>query len=643
MLPRTPGLLVLFTFLWASSAGFVCRAEQSQPVPPVRYHFGDNANSGAPWADPNFDDSSWPIAQGGRWPMPAFYSDGFVWVRVRVPVRSDAMGPLAVHITENSLLGSSSFPVADEAYVNGLSVGHRGSFPPHAEISFSALDFVSNLPVGVAVQGPTAVVALRVWYPPIMRGPRSFASAGFDIDESRFLHLAAYAGHVTSLLAIGPDLALNVFIASMGVGLLVLWRWTGGRELLLCSGMLIAYPAYDLFGELSGLGLVVTSWRVGSLIATALTLAAMAVTVEFVWTTHVLRVLGIKRLLQAAMAIFNGALLFGTLATAPSPILLGSLMALVPSALLYSFIAIGVNLWALFFVKGNRLIAAALLLIPIAVILGLLGAQWGGTIGPFRVFFFSLAFFLSALALFVMLGQRAWQAWRARDELRVEFEAAREVQQQLVAPAVDVPGFRIESVYAPATQVGGDFFRIVPEGDGGVLVVVGDVSGKGLRAAMTVSALIGTLRTIPLVSPGWILNALNSGLAGNLHGGFVTCCAARITHDGRVTIANAGHLSPYRNGFEVEVGAGLPLGIDPMCEYEESPFLLPLAERLTFVSDGVVEARNASGELFGFERTLAISNQPANAIAEAARQFGQEDDITVLSVTRTAATEPALA
>jgi phosphoserine phosphatase RsbU/P len=71
--------------------------------------------------------------------------------------------------------------------------------------------------------------------------------------------------------------------------------------------------------------------------------------------------------------------------------------------------------------------------------------------------------------------------------------------------------------------------------------------------------------------------------------------------------------------------------------------LLPLAERLTFVSDGVVEARNASGELFGFERTLAISNQPANAIAEAARQFGQEDDITVLSVTRTAALEPALA
>jgi hypothetical protein len=72
MLPRTAGLLVLFTFLWASSAWFVCRAEQSQPVPPVRYHLGNDPNSGAHWADPNLGDSSWPIAQVGRWPIPAF-------------------------------------------------------------------------------------------------------------------------------------------------------------------------------------------------------------------------------------------------------------------------------------------------------------------------------------------------------------------------------------------------------------------------------------------------------------------------------------------------------------------------------------------------------------------------------------------
>jgi serine phosphatase RsbU (regulator of sigma subunit) len=233
-----------------------------------------------------------------------------------------------------------------------------------------------------------------------------------------------------------------------------------------------------------------------------------------------------------------------------------------------------------------------------------------------------------------MLGQRAWWAWRARDELRVELEAAREVQQQLIAPAVDVPGFKIESVYAPAKQVGGDFFRVLPEADGSLLVVVGDVSGKGLRAAMTVSAIIGALRTMPALPPTRILGALNQGLVGQLRGGFVTCCVARIGRDGWVTIANAGHLSPYCNGAEVEVGSGLPLGISAQADYEESQFVLEPDKSLVFLSDGVVEARNAAGELFGFERTLAISNSNAEAIAQTAINFGQDDDITVLSLTR---------
>jgi serine phosphatase RsbU (regulator of sigma subunit) len=156
---------------------------------------------------------------------------------------------------------------------------------------------------------------------------------------------------------------------------------------------------------------------------------------------------------------------------------------------------------------------------------------------------------------------------------------------------------------------------------------------------MTVSAVIGALRSTPPVSPAWILNALNNGLARQLHGGFVTCCAARITRDGMVTIANAGHLSPYRNGAEVEVEAGLPLGILPGAEYEESQFLLEPDEPLTFLSDGVVEARNAAGELFGFERTREISREPAGKVAQAAQAFGQEDDITVLSITRAAGLE----
>ena len=107
-----------------------------------------------------------------------------------------------------------------------------------------------------------------------------------------------------------------------------------------------------------------------------------------------------------------------------------------------------------------------------------------------------------------------------------------QTQQRLVPPAVDVPGFRIESVYKPAAHVGGDFFYIRPLERGGVLVVVGDVSGKGLKAAMTVNLVIGALRTMPPLPPTRILAALNRGLVGQMQGGFVTCCAVRVDRGG---------------------------------------------------------------------------------------------------------------
>jgi serine phosphatase RsbU (regulator of sigma subunit) len=299
----------------------------------------------------------------------------------------------------------------------------------------------------------------------------------------------------------------------------------------------------------------------------------------------------------------------------------------------FNFITIGTNMWAFLVRRQNRAIAAALVIIPVASALRNIGIPIAYVVGNVSVDFFSLGFLVSATALFITLGQRARAGWRSRDELRVEFEAAREVQQQLVAPAVDVPGFKIDSVYAPAKQVGGDFFRVLPEPGGSVLVVVGDVSGKGLRAAMTVSAIIGALRTMPSLSPPRILSDLNRGLAGQLRGGFVTCCVARIGADGEVAIANAGHFSPYRAGAEVDIPAGFPLGLVPDATYDEAHFRLHSGEVLTFLSDGVIEARNSSGELFGFERTLAISTSSAETIAQAAIDFGQDDDITVLTLT----------
>jgi serine phosphatase RsbU (regulator of sigma subunit) len=98
-------------------------------------------------------------------------------------------------------------------------------------------------------------------------------------------------------------------------------------------------------------------------------------------------------------------------------------------------------------------------------------------------------------------------------------------------------------------------------------------------------------------------------------------------------IANAGHLPPYLNGEELSLSNGLPLGVVDRIDYPQTPLHLAPGDMLTFMSDGVVEARNATGELLGFERTRQISRRSAQQIAEAAQQFGQEDDITVLTLT----------
>ncbi len=218
-----------------------------------------------------------------------------------------------------------------------------------------------------------------------------------------------------------------------------------------------------------------------------------------------------------------------------------------------------------------------------------------------------------------------------------EYRNARAVQQVLIPEnAPEIPGYAIHSVYKPYGDVGGDFFQIIPVAGGGVLVVIGDVSGKGMPAAMMVSLLVGTLRTLAhyTQSPGAMMAAMNQRLIGRSHGGFTTCLVLRADPDGTLTMANAGHISPYLAGKELVLETGLPLGIAWSPAYEETTFQIAEGEQLTMVTDGVVEAREASGELFGFERTAAISVEPAEVVMNAAQAFGQDDDITVLTLTR---------
>lgn len=255
----------------------------------------------------------------------------------------------------------------------------------------------------------------------------------------------------------------------------------------------------------------------------------------------------------------------------------------------------------------------------------------------------NLLYFLSSLIVIFFRFSRVAQE-QARSA--AEIAAAREIQQQLIPEALpSLPGLHIEAAYIPAAEVAGDFYQVIEQAGGCALIVVGDVSGKGLKAAMTATLAIGALRTLALenFSPAELLRRLNRQICEAKNGGFITCCCARIDSEGEVTLANAGHLPPYTDGIEIEVPAGLPLGLVAEVEYSEIRFALAPGQSLTLLSDGIVEASDSSGQLYGFDRTRAISSQSADSIAAAAKAFGQDDDITVLTVARVPVAAPVSA
>jgi hypothetical protein len=271
-------------------------------------------------------------------------------------------------------------------------------------------------------------------------------------------------------------------------------------------------------------------------------------------------------------------------------------------------------------------------------------------IGPYSFGAIAIAEVYFWVTLLVIIVLRTVRTSREKAEIAAEIAAAKTVQQVLIPDFLPpVAGLTIESAYFPAQEVGGDFFQVLPLADGAAFVVVGDVSGKGLKAAMTVSLLVGTLRTLAeyVSAPSELLAGLNRRLHGRA-AGFATCLVLKIAPLGEVTLANAGHPNPYLDGVEVATESNLPLGITLDVEYAETKLKIDPGQAFTLVTDGVVEATAVTTrELFGFERTQAISRQAANAIAEAARAFGvgapQADDITVLTVARTAAMVEAAA
>ena len=255
--------------------------------------------------------------------------------------------------------------------------------------------------------------------------------------------------------------------------------------------------------------------------------------------------------------------------------------------------------------------------------------------GPVPIHFSAIADFTGLLAIVLIIFVRFLRIQHDQERAKSELAAARSVQELMIPQErPETPGYEVDSVYNPATEVGGDFFHIQPVKGGGLLVVIGDVAGHGLQAAMNVSMLMGAMRRNPETRPAKILEGLNRVLTGSES--LTTCQALWFGPDGELIVSNAGHLPPYLNSQEILLPGGLPLGAIPDQHYDEVRLYLHPGDRLLLMSDGVTEARQPSGELFGFDRVHNLSNQSAFYIADAAKEFGQEDDITVLTVRRLA-------
>jgi Stage II sporulation protein E (SpoIIE) len=598
----------------------------AQPV--IRYNYGDNPA----WSSPSLDDGAWPQAQSGSLAAPGYESDGFFWVHARIAVPDGAAPPLAVHVRT-----IDDFPNVEELWVNGRLVGRYGDFPPHARPLVPPQMLVFDLPPGVVQPGSVAVIALRTWDMPydqseslVLHHPAPI-HVGFAIGSAPLLHALAAAAQDRALVRSGLQLLLALVFAMLGLAVLTLGIWARNRTLLLCALWLVALPAFLVFPSLLLPGMPQTREAIAFVILNAI---GMWVVVEFTWTVQGFR----NRIFRAALHFCWIALTLAALYVVTTihagTLAMDGMYASNWFLFAFNVIGTGADVVALAGRGQNRPVAAAMMLISVAYFLGIAGHpiefEWLG------LDFFTLAFYVCTLFIAVLLMRQTWLAWRSGEDLRVEFAAARELQQQLVPVALPaIAGWRVEAAYQPAADVGGDFYHIV-ERPGATVLLIGDVSGKGLRAAMTGLLTIGAASALATEcpDPAELLARLNREMVRlQKDGGFVTCLCVHISVDGCLTLANAGHLAPYCDGEELQLDNGLPLGIAPDASYTESTLNLAPGDQITFLSDGVVEAQSRTGELFGFDRTRTISGESAEDIAHAASTFGQQDDITVLTLT----------
>ena len=643
------------------------------------------------WADPGFDDSKWETVDltpkdgkfdswsGSTGFTPGWQANGhpnywgYAWYRMRVRLDGNSGEHLA-------LAGPNDVDDAYQVFENGRLLGSFGDFNGSRPVVYYAqpMMFPLQSPAISDEDAANAVLAFRVWM-----GPNSLLQehdAG-GIHNAPLLGDAAAVGAnyqirwqklIRTYLPLALEAIIYLGLAMMAFSMRVFDRadrafvWMGAVVLL--SAVNYALSAISLWTT-SLSYLLPTMLREDFL---APLISAGWVMVWWIWfrlhrPPWIPRAVDLLTVLLMVANMISGSL-FSTfvshsVATAFVPISLAA--RLLFFALLFGVVVLGIQK------KG----VGGWIVLPTVLLRGIgqfqnehhaLHFQTGGTPIGLEISIAQIANLLLAAVLGWLLlrrlvislreqrlmaediNMRLVQSGQEQLQMALDVKQAQEVQQVILPEARTVlPGLVIESEYRPARAVGGDFFQIVPRPlDGSLLIVAGDVTGKGLKASMMVAFLVGAIRSTVdwSADPAAVLKALNHRLMGR-GDAQATCLALRIGADGNVLLANAGHIPPYLNGEPLAMEGALPLGMTSDLDLSVLRFKLAVGDRLVLMSDGIVEAQDVAGNLFGFDRAheLLRKAKTAEELAIAAQNFGQEDDISVISVTRTAVSKPAVA
>jgi hypothetical protein len=609
-----------------------------------RFHMGDDPA----WADPAYNDSEWTAISLSQSLVEQGIDTytGYAWYRLKVQPQQFAQVANLSEGQQFALLATSNSVGQLAAYVNGYELGHtRGMTDSPSEYQSPPI----VVQVTPSQSGPT-VIAIRTWAGPsttISRGLLRSVQLGIagDVDAEHTMAI----GHQWNESVISDAAVAFMFLCVAVLGAFLYLAQRHHPEYLWLALLCVSVAAGGALDAAYGLAVIpLGAYRILTMFSGRI---FIAVTLEFVLyfteskARRLIRGVQIGVLVVPLVYFTRLMLIYQVLSVAAEVLFCGLVCVLLYKAWRRGKSEAGVMLLPFFLAATADSVDTVL---NFAASHHWVPEHFGSHrfhLGPVEFGISTVAYSVFLGSLIAVILYRFVRISQEEQRSAAEIAAARSVQALLIPTQLPSNrNFMLESAYLPVNGVGGDFFQALPLKDDSLLIVVGDVSGKGLQAAMNSSTLVGALRNELSHDPATVLTHLNHVLIGAVASPgtamkeldcapcFATCLCARIYPDGTTTIANAGHLSPYRDGREVALSPSLPLGVIAEAEYEQTTFHLNRGDRLVFLSDGVVEATNADGELFGFERTQQVSNESARYIAQTAKHFGQTDDITVLSI-----------